>query len=319
MIGIYAHHQGSGHINRCMSIRAALGTPAQILSTNPRADIVLPDDADSPNHDATARGTLHYVPRYREGLADRMAVIAEWIRENRPTVFYVDVSVEVALLARLMGIPVVTLAMPGAREDAPHQLAYRQADAIVAGWPTWADTPAHLEEHADRFHPVGGISRFEATDYSLSSSAETRKRVVVLAGRGGDEWNTESWAAVQRACPDYRFVFLGGTTHVADPMPYLLSADVVIAAAGQNSVADIAVAGARAILLPQERPFGEQSATASLIDAVGLAIVAPTFPSPEQWPHLLAQAAAMDPHWDAWQVQGSAGRAAEVIRKAAGL
>lgn len=319
MIGIYAHHQGSGHMNRARSIRDALGVDAQILSTDPSADVVLPDDADTPDRDPTARGTLHYVPRYRAGLADRMAMIADWIRDNRPSAFVVDVSVEVALLARLMGISVVTIAMPGVREDAPHQLGYTQADAIIAAWPDWVETPAHLLPHEERLHPVGGISRFDGAEYLAPVVPGDGHRVVVLSGRGGDDWSPENWLAVQRACPDHRFVFLGRDSFVDDPMPYLRSTDVVIAAAGQNSVADIAVAGTNAILLPQERPFGEQYATAALLDAAGLAVVADSFPAPEQWPDLLRRATMLEPDWESWQTSGAAGRAAEVIRKVAGL
>ena len=42
-----------------------------------------------------------------------MARLSAWIAESRPRVIVVDVSVEVALLARLFGIPVVSVALPG--------------------------------------------------------------------------------------------------------------------------------------------------------------------------------------------------------------
>ena len=47
----------------------------------------------------------------------------------------VDVSVEVAILVRLLGVPVVVMAMPGDRIDAPHDLVYQAADHILAAWP----------------------------------------------------------------------------------------------------------------------------------------------------------------------------------------
>ena len=46
----------------------------------------------------------------------------------------VDVSIEIALLARLHGVPVVLVAQRGIRHDAAHALAYAQASAIAAPW-----------------------------------------------------------------------------------------------------------------------------------------------------------------------------------------
>ncbi|QGU05338.1 glycosyltransferase [Corynebacterium comes] len=315
MIGFYAHHHGSGHIQRCRTIMAHLDGDAQLLSTAPAADVVLPEDAsDFPVTDPTANGTLHYAPHHHAGLTQRMAMIAAWIDEHRPDAFYVDVSVEVALLARLMGVPVVTLAMPGERFDGPHQLGYRQASAIIAPWPDWVPVPPHLREHRRILHQVGGISRF-----SRPADPGPDCDVVVLSGRGGTGWTEAQWDQVRSACPDRDFLFLGADTFVDDPMPYLSSANVVVTAAGQNSVADIAVAGAKSIVLPQARPFAEQHATAALLAAAELALVAETFPEAGEWPALLERAEALDSTWLRWQTAGAAVRAAHVIRKVAGL
>lgn len=320
MIGFYAHHHGSGHIQRCRAVMANLDRDARLLSTDPRADVVLPDDAPAESGasgtsggDPTANGTLHYVPHHHTGLTRRMAMIAEWIHRHRPSAFYVDVSVEVALLARLMGVPVVTLAMPGERFDDPHQLGYRQASALIAAWPNWVPVPPHLRAHSGFLHQVGGISRFDAP-----AEPGPDCDVVVLSGRGGTGWTEAQWDQVRAACPDRDFLFLGGDAFVDDPMPYLSSARVVVSAAGQNSVADLAVAGAKTILLPQERPFREQHATAQLLDAAGIAIAADAFPAAGEWPALLEQAESLDSRWPRWQTSGAAARAADVIRKVAG-
>ena len=90
--------------------------------------------------DATAHDVLHWVPRHDPGLADRMAAVAGWIRRARPALVVVDVSVEIAVLGRLCGVPVVVLAMPGVRTDRTHSLAYDLADALLAPWPETAHT-----------------------------------------------------------------------------------------------------------------------------------------------------------------------------------
>ena len=312
MIGFYAHHHGSGHLHRCRTIMAALDRDAQLLSTDPSADVVLADDAGaSTSGDIDAHGTLHYAPPRHAGLRGRMAQLAAWIAEHRPRALYVDVSVEVALLARLMGVPVVTLAMPGVRDDPAHQLGYRQAAAIIAAWPNWVPLPPHLRAHGVRVHQVGGISRFRGVEDTIDGD------VVVLSGRGGTDWTPGQWAAVQDACPDRHFHFLGGDTRVDDPLPYLAGADVVVAAGGQNSIADIAVADTPALILPQERPFGEQHATATLLADAHLALTIPRWPAPGEWPTLLSEAKSVDSRWIRWQTAGAAHRAADVIRKVA--
>lgn len=319
MIGLYAHHHGSGHLFRCRSIQQALaaqGVDSQVLSTRRGAEVMLDDDAGAHPADhpeITAGGTLHYAPYGHLGLQRRMSTIAQWVADHQPDAFYVDVSVEVALLVRAMGVPVVTLAMPGERFDAPHQLGYTQAAAMIAAWPSWVPTPDHLQEHSERLHPVGGLSRLCPDPAARPEPG----RVVVLSGKGGDNWGDQDWDAVQRACSDYTFEFLGGETTVEDPTPYLQRASAVVAAAGQNSVADIAAVDRPAIILPQERPFDEQGATAKLLSEHGLAVVPEGFPAVHEWPELLARAQALGAQWESWQCEGAAERAAEVIRRVA--
>ncbi|MDF2444423.1 MAG: N-acetylglucosaminyl-diphospho-decaprenol L-rhamnosyltransferase, partial [Subtercola sp.] len=81
----------------------------------------------------------------------------------------------------------------------------------------------------------------------------------------------------------------------------------------------LAAVGARAIVIGQPRPFGEQEATADALAAAGLAVVAPSWPEASEWPALLARARASTPEWSAWEVAGAAGRAAAVIAEVAEL
>ena len=286
-----------------------MGYECEILSTA-GGDVPLVDDAsDAPRElrsgrAMTAGGTLHYAPYGSPQIASRFAQIANWVADNHPEAFYVDVSDEVAVFVRLMGIPVVVHAMPGARGDAPHQLAYAQADAIVAAWPDWVPVPEHLRAHADRLHAVGGISRLTPRE----GVQRDPNHVVVMAGLGGSTWSPEDWAAVEAACPEYRFTFLGGDNHVDDPTELLQSAGIAVTAGGQNSVADLAATDTPAVILPQPRPFAEQKLGAKVLD--GLVTVRNAFPAPEEWPELLRR---RETDWARWQTEGAARRAAEVI------
>ena len=321
VVGIYAHHHGSGHIRRCRRIQrelSELGWDATIISTSSDADVVIADDAGHGHtgRAMTADGTLHYAPYGNRGLRERYAAIASWVEQNDPAAFYVDVSAEVCMFLRLMGVPVITLAMPGLRDDAPHQLAYRQSDAIIAAWPSWVPVPEHLRMHSDRLHQVGGITLLERP-----GAAQTMKRdpdhVLVIAGQGGSTWEPEDWDAVEAACPGYHFTFLTGENRVQDPTELIASAGVVVAAGGQNSIADIAHLGTPAVILPQPRPFIEQKMSAQLLARERLAIVPERFPAPEEWPGLLAAARELNADWSRWETDGAARRAAEVIARVA--
>ena len=89
-----------------------------------------------------------------------MALITRWIEVTRPAAIVVDVSVEVALFVRLLGVPVIVMAMPGERTDAPHASVHQIADHIIAAWPRELYEPEWLRAYAAKTSYVGGISRF---------------------------------------------------------------------------------------------------------------------------------------------------------------
>lgn len=320
-IGIYAHHHGSGHLHRCREIARQLrqrGFAVTIFSSAAGADITLPDDSPADGQvpawrATTAAGTVHYAPPQNAGLQQRFARLAQWIAEHKPAAFYVDVSAEVVSFVRLMGIPVATIAMPGVRDDQPHQTAYAQADAIIAAWPHWVPLPFYLTPHASRFHAIGGISRLEP----INAVTHHPRRVVVMTGEGGSTWDPADWAQVQRACPDWEFIHLSGRNRVADPSELLAGAAVAVIAGGQNSIADLAVLGTPAIVLPQPRPFVEQNVTAKVLATAGLATVMEEFPAANEWPAILEEAANSTPRWERWETDGAAGRAADIIANVA--
>ena len=117
------------------------------------------------------------------------------------------------------------------------------------------------------------------------------------------------------ATPGTRWQIAGGSasTWLADPWEALQRAEIVVAAAGQNSVADLAAAGARAVIIPQPRPFDEQMTTGRLLADRQLAVVEPVWPDDGAWPDVLARARDSKPDWAPWGVSGAAERAAAVI------
>lgn len=274
MIGYYVHHHGRGHLHRALSVARELDGCLVGLSTLERpaewtgAWIDLPDDADGAEAvDPTAGGTLHWVPERHRGLRERMGEISRWIIDVEPDLLVVDVSVEVALLARLHGVPVVVVAQPGDRRDAPHTLGYGIADRVVAAWPTDARgmlTSDVVDEH--QLMHVGAFSRFDDRPVTASGS-DGGRHVVVLHGAGGTELSGAQLESAKQRAPGWTWTVLGeGGVWVDDPWDELCRADVVITHAGQNALAEVAAARRPAVVVPQSRPFDEQRAMSAALD-----------------------------------------------------
>lgn len=314
MIGYYVHHHGRGHLTRATAILEHLRTPSTILSSLPGPWPPLPMDDDGVIADPAPGGRLHWAPRHHDGLRARMAAIAAWIAEAEPSLLVVDVSVEVTVLARTMGVPVVVVAMRGDRFDPAHVLGYDLADVLLAPWPAALPEPGWPTRWRAKTRHVGAFSRYDGRD-----RPDTRpRRVAVLLGAGGTDDTLDVDAAIA-ATPGWTWDVLGARGRWDhDPWPTLSAAEVVVTHAGQNAVAEVAAARRPAVVVPQERPFGEQAATAAALDRGGLAVVRPTWPQPLEWPGCLAAAAGRDgADWSTWAPGDGARRAAAVIEELA--
>jgi UDP-N-acetylglucosamine--N-acetylmuramyl-(pentapeptide) pyrophosphoryl-undecaprenol N-acetylglucosamine transferase len=284
-------------------------------------DAVVPlprDDAGSLIRGETAGGALHWAPCGDGGLRERMRAIADWIDAARPSAVVVDVSVEVATLARLFGVPVIVVAMPGARTDAPHEWVYRLADHILACWPRTLYEPAWLRPHRAKTSYVGGISRFDGRDRPVGP--RDGRQVVVLGGAGGSQLDLAAVRDCADQMPSHRWHAVGvsADTWVQDPWPQLCAADVVVAHAGEGSIADVAAAARPAVIVPQPRPFDEQNTTAVVLKNAGLAVVRPRWPLAAEWPDVLQEVRRCDARrWRRWKTMGAARRAAAAIHQVA--
>jgi hypothetical protein len=337
MIGWYVHHHGWGHATRMQAIRPHLGSEVTVFSSLPRPSglgagtiwVRLPSDAepitgpDGARRDAhelgdvTAQGALHWAPIGHPGHRTRLAAIAEWIAQNPVDAFVVDVSVEVTVLTRLMGVPTIVLGQPGERTDAPHRLGYDLADRILAPWAPGTIESVEFADREDRVRRVGAVSRYDGRthDIALDASDADARRVLFLSRTLDAPRLQEATALLQADGWIVESAGAGENDRVADVWPLLRRATVVVSAAGQNGIADLAAADARAVVIAQERPFEEQEATARVLAAQGYAQTAPADVSAEELVELVRRAAATAPRWDGWQVRGAAARAAAAIEE----
>jgi hypothetical protein len=329
VIGWYVHHHGAGHRQRLVTVSRHLRTPVTALGSGGPPDgfagewIGLARDDDDPvdRASATAGGNLHWAPLHHSGLQDRSAAIAAWIATARPSLFVTDVSVEVTALARLCGVPVVVFAMLGDRDDPAHRLGRSLAGALVAPWPAPRDRdddgPGSAAV-APVVH-VGAFSRFDGRPTGPSR----RGTVLVLFGSGGRDVGDADFRAARAATPGWTWEYLvpGSAEDGAgtpDVWTALQRAEVVVVHGGHNAVAEVAAARRPAVVVAQDRPFGEQRRRAELLRAEGL-VALDRWPAAAEWPGLLdrARATGAGP-WERWAPGDGAQRAAAYLDGAAG-
>lgn len=319
-IGYYVHHQGRGHLYRARSIAAHLPVPMTGLSSLPAPDPDLPwvqlpvDDRTRPP-DHTAHGTLHWVPRHDQGLRRRMAMIAEWIDRTDPDLMVVDVSVEIAVMSRLMGVPTVVMAMPGDRSDRAHRSAYDSAHAILAPWPAAYSADQWANPWPDKTFHAGAMSRYAGRAPAAPAARSGPGRVLVLWGRGGGPLLEGFLGSAARATPGWTWRQAGTGSAARVPVWDLLTwSDVVVAHGGQNAVAEVAAARRPAVVIAQPRPHGEQAATVATLRRAGLAVGLDSVPEPARWPDLLARALELGGEgWDRWAPPDAPRRAADFL------
>ncbi|PWW66855.1 glycosyltransferase [Actinokineospora spheciospongiae] len=336
MIAYYVHHHGSGHRHRAVSIARRLRTPVVGLSSAPEPDgwpgewVRLPDDADgvdTATADVTAHGTLHWVPLGHQGLRARMAAVSAVLARPDVRALVSDVSVEIALLARLHGVAVVVMAQPGDRLDPAHRLAYDAAERLLAPWPARPQPGWPASWTAKAVH-LGAVSRF---DDRTAPDPPGPGRVLALWGTGGTEVGAAEVIAAAEATPGWEWEVAGPPSAepgpgnlrwrgwLADPWPALGAAGVVVTHAGQNALAEVAAARRPAVVIPQPRPFGEQRATAAALSRGRLAVVVPAWPAAERWPGLLDRAVRRGgDRWSHWSRGDGAARAAALLDELGG-
>lgn len=338
MIGWYVHDHGWGHVTRMQAIRPHLDDEVTVFSTLPEPAalvpgttwVQLPSDAEPvigtdgvlrdarDLGDVTAGGALHWAPVGHPGHQERLSAIAEWIARTPVSAFVVDVSVEVTILTRLLGVPTVVLAQPGERTDAPHRLGYDLADRILTPWAEGTIAAIELAERVDRVRHVGAVSRYDGRAREGFAAADSDERRVLFLSRTLDASRLAAATALLEAAGwIVETAGAGDDDRVDDVWPLLCRATVVVSAAGQNGIADLAAADARAVVLAQERPFGEQEDTARVLAAHGYALTASEDASPEEVVELVRRAAQTPTRWGGWQVEGAAARAAAAIEEVA--
>jgi predicted glycosyltransferase len=328
-VGYYVHHHGAGHARRALCIAQALRVPVTLIGSQLPADLPtgvqalrLPGDT-APGMRVESFEALHYAPLAVDGLRERMALLAQWLHAHWPCLLVVDVSVEVALLARLCAVPVVYMRQHGQRDDAAHRLAYESASALLAPYPAEMEAPTTPQWLRDKTGYSGWLSRFAG----LPPATPQPGRALIITGQGGTGLSAAVLEAVARHCPEWQLRVAGGLAAgtalpnlhwlgpVADPLEELRAAEVVIGSASDSLVGEAASLGCRYIAVAEDRPFSEQRSQARRLNELNVALgLEQGWPTAPLWPGLLEAARRLDPeHWRHWADEAAAQRAARLI------
>lgn len=314
-IGWYVHHQGAGHLHRARAVAAHLRRPCTVIGTLNGLDheglsvLDLPDDRPLHNDDgfsgrdgeADRPEAFHYAPLNHPGLRRRMARIAEWAEATDPALLVVDVSVEVALFARLLSVPTVVVRLAGDRTDRPHLEAFRSAAAVLAPFPEALEAPQTPDWVRAKTVYAGFLGDTAPDRVSMDED------IAVVFGRGGDGGNLPALAAAARAVPNRRWQVYGPISGHADVPPNLqlhgwvsdiaarvAPAALLVGGGGDGLVALASALGKPFICLPEPRAYGEQTGKAKALKRLDAAIVRDGWPPAEEWPALVSDALALD-------------------------
>lgn len=311
LIGYYVHHQGRGHRDRAQAIARYAPDRFMLIGTGLNVTrgavqcVDLDDDHPLANTASIVAPTppcLHYAPIGHDGIRRRVATLAAWIAVARPAVMVIDVSVEIAMLARLASTPTIYLRLSGSRDDPPHIEAFRSAQGLIAPFHSDLDDATTPDWVREKTTYLPGLTPPPVHREAMPGM------VLVIGGAGGAALDGTRLAAAARATPhlQWRAIGLISRPHdlpanleipgwITDVAPEIAGAAVVIGGAGDGLVSAVIAAGRPFICLPQPRPYDEQIHKARRLGYLGVAIVVQSWPDTDAWPNLIAQAQALDP------------------------
>ncbi|MGB6151343.1 MAG: glycosyltransferase [Pricia sp.] len=293
MLGYYAHSHGSGHCNYANIFSKIFGSALTIFTDrghafdNPEQVVMLenenPDGTEFERDDFPEPRALHYAPVNIKKITQRNLIILDSILQKKISMLIIDVSVEIAMLARVSSIPYVYVRLQGDRDDIPHLNAYEGASFLLAYYPKEMealDTPAWI---IDKTIYLGFLSKFMFGGNISEQPKEYRERLrpilLYLTGFGGS-----LVPDFEGICKDYNMFAIGpswirnkafGFEHIGvvkDTKPYIEHADAIIAACGANTTSEILSLEKKFIAMPEIRHYNEQQRMAEYLNRNGWAI-----------------------------------------------
>ena len=308
MIGYYAHSHGSGHCNFANIFGKIFGHSLTIFTErvfnfNTDATVIQlasenPDGTEFDRNRFLEPRALHYAPVNITNITSRNQRLLTEVLQKNIRLLIVDVSVEIAMLARVSSIPYAYVRLPGNRDDVGHLNAYEGASFLLAYFDEAlesVDTPNWVRRKTiyigflsrymfdDKTHQVYEVNATESsadTNVIRSNEQPSQKKPLLLhiSGFGGSK--SLDFRGLENK---YRLFSIGPATStrsspithlgvVKSTKPYIAQADIIVAACGLNAVSEILSLGKRFIAIPEKRPYEEQQTMAKNLATQGWAV-----------------------------------------------
>ncbi|WP_461139322.1 glycosyltransferase [Spirosoma pomorum] len=306
----FVHAHGNGHRATFNLLYPALSVFFKVIAITTNSDITeylhkkhdvqvlelppkYPVGYEIPEH--TFSKAFEVTP-YATEPAGRAKALAEAIERYQPKAFYCDGVPELAIMVRGMGVPVVVVHLPGNVMNDPTQVfAHELADYIVAHF------PASLEQanypFAAKTYYSGYMSQYAGRGLAQRNRPDSSNVTILLGYDNYDvsvlknitnDQNTQFTIIGNKQ--DYTLnkncTLLGPVKDIREA----IAGDVVISAAGQNTIAELLSLGKRLVLLPEPRPYDEQAVHATVLATQRIALLAEETFSAEQWQNVLQKA-----------------------------
>jgi UDP-N-acetylglucosamine:LPS N-acetylglucosamine transferase len=235
--------------------------------------------------------------------AKRAKALAEAVERYRPKALYCDGVPELAIMARGMGVPVVLVHLPGDIMSDPTQVfAHQLADHIVAHFPASLEQADY--QFGNKTYYSGYLSKYVGQEIKQSKHIDFDNVTILLGYDSYDEsvlMNMTSDRSIQfTIIGNKRPYTLGKNCTLLGQVSNISEAivgEVVISAAGQNTIAELLSLRKRLILLPEPRPYDEQAVHAMALANNKVALLAQETFSAKQWKDILQKAKEIIPSY----------------------
>lgn len=293
MIGYYAHSHGSGHCNYANIFAKVFGSALTVFTDREYAfgpDVAVvnlenenPDGNEYHREHFPEPRALHYAPVNITKITRRNALILKNVLARKISLLIIDVSVEVAMLARVSSIAYAYVRLLGDRDDIPHLNAYEGASFLLAYFPKELESPSTPSWICDKTVYLGFLSKhmlnMEPSEAPVISNTGNRPIVLHLKGFGGnrafDYENLNDDYDIYAIGPEHKTQ----EGHAVKPLgivkctkAYIKTADVIIAACGSNTTSEILHLGKSFLAVPQKRHYQEQERMAESLHRLGWAV-----------------------------------------------
>lgn len=293
MIGYYAHSQGAGHCNYANVFSKVFGKFLTVFTDRDHAfdagvDVVRlanenPDGSEFDRNKFPEPRALHYAPVNMQKITARNHSLLDVILKKGIKLLIVDVSVEIAMLARISSVPYAYVRLHGDRNDFAHLNAYEGASFLLAYYPEEMedrDTPPWVKKKTVY---LGFLSRYmfgnKGSGKPIEYSSLKKPILLHITGFGGtlplhftglSRYFDICSIGPGRIPYERSNVLQIGVVECT--RAFIENADVVVAACGSNTVAEIFSLDTSFIAVPEERHYREQKLCAKNLHRLGWAI-----------------------------------------------